>query len=402
MKKILTTIIILMFSLSVLSASFNLDSFNYSPSPVPAGETFDLLLQVKNTSNLDAENVEVSLDLDWPFTATGKTTESIQSIKANRISIIEFKGLKIDSEAETGTYELNINYKDKTGAPQKKNVVKISVLAEKPKIELIKSSEQEIGLGETKKFEFTFKNIGSETAKDIVVSFQEDRIITSTGEIIEREIIPLGSTSMYINELKPREEKTISFLLSANNNAELKNYTLPMNVKFMDSKNNEYTSTVYAGVKINANPELDVAINSVEALYPGAEKEIIFDIFNIGKASALYTVLELQSSDLVFNKTKTFIGTLEADDFDSFKTKIKIPKNIETGVKKINVIFHYKDAKGVSEKTIQKTINLKIVPASQVKENQNLVGNVFGLIINILALIGLFFVGKKIYLKIKK
>jgi hypothetical protein len=401
MKKIFTLTIILLFSLSVLSASFNLESYNYLPSPVSAGDTFDLILQVKNTSSQDAETVKVSIELDWPFIALGETTKTIQAIRANRISIIEFKGLKINPNAETGTYELNVTYEDSTGKINKKNTLEITVLAETPKIKLINSSTKEIKLGEKKEIEFTFKNIGGEPAKNIIIEFQEDRTITSTGEIIEREIIPLGSSAVYLTEIKSGEEKTVSFTLSANNNAELKNYSLPINITFNDSKNNEFSSIVYAGLKTTATPELNILISSLEPLYPGAENEIFFDIFNTGKAGALYSVIELKSDLFEFEKTKTFIGTLEADDFDSFKTKIKIPANTEPGNYEITALFLYKDF-GTEEKTTEKKMNVKIIPLNEISGKQNFLGDIIGLITILFALIGLFFVGKKIYSKIKK
>jgi hypothetical protein len=401
MKKIFTLIIILLFSLSVLSTSFNLESYNYSPSPVPAGETFNLLLQVKNTSAQDAENIKISLELDWPFIALGETTKTIQAIRANRISIIEFKGLKINPNAETGTYEINVTYEDDSSVIHKKNTAEITVSAETPKIKLIKSSTKEIELGEKKEIEFTFKNIGGEAAKNIIIEFQEDRTVTSTGEIVEREIIPLGSAGVYLSEIKAGEEKTVSFTLSANNNAELKNYSLPINITFNDSKNNEFNSIVYTGIRITADPELNILISSLEALYPGAENEIFFDIFNTGKAGALYSVLELKSNLFEFEKTKTFIGTLEADDFDSVKTKIKVPIDTEPGIYEITAVFSYKYF-GTEEKTTEKKMNVKVIPLNEIPGKQNLFEEILGLITVLLALIGLFFIGKKIYSKIKK
>ncbi|MBN2127812.1 MAG: COG1361 S-layer family protein [Candidatus Diapherotrites archaeon] len=401
MKKILIILTIMLFSLSVVGASFDLDSYNYTPSPVSAGDNFDLILQVKNTSNTDAEKVNVSLEIEWPFIYSPENEKTIESIKGNRIAIVEFKGLKVDSKAKTGTYTLTVKYSEEGNDIQRKSTATISVNAAKPKIELIKSSENEIQLGETKQVEYTFKNIGGDTAKDIVVEFQEDRTVTTTGTIVEREIIPVGSASSYIKELAPGEETILSFTLSANNNAEIKNYTLPLKIEFTDSKSTEYETTAYAGMKIKAEPELDALISSIGTLYPGAESEIVFDIFNIGKASALYTVMELKTNSLEFEKTKTFIGTLEADDFDSFKTTVKVPANLEPGKHIITTEFTFKDS-GTMQKTIMKELEVNIVPAGSIAGSTDMIGMILGLLGTVLALIGLVWVGKTVYSKLKK
>ncbi|MFH1588622.1 MAG: hypothetical protein ABIA76_04765 [Candidatus Diapherotrites archaeon] len=403
MKKIFLALVLILLSASVFAVSFSLDSYTQEPTSVEAGESFDLLLQIKNTSGDEATNVKISIDPKYPLEiAPGEATEkTIQGLKGGRSSIVKFK-LRADSLAAAGEYDLEVSMG--SGQTLRKNTIQINVAANEPKIELIDSSMKRIISGSSNEIKLKFKNIGNDPAYDILIEFEEDRTVTTTGEVVERKITPVGSASKYISVLGPGEEKEVSFILSADSDATLKNYVLPVAVEFYDSQREEYSSTAYAGLTVFANAKLDALINSTEPkLYPGGSSELVLDVFNKGSTSAWYTVMELQSENLLIEKNKSFIGTLEEDDFDSIKTTISVPADVAPGNYDLKIVFYYQDNES-NEVSAEKNVSLTVLTQTEAMNGAE--GGIFetiiSLITTLLALIGLFFVGKTIYSKIKK
>jgi hypothetical protein len=388
---------IIIISTSVF-ANIEINTYNYSPAPAEAGKKFTLWVQIKNDSVKDAQNVIVELDLEYPFalteTETGKKT--IDSIRTNQIGIVRFE-LQTDSLAIEGTYNIGIKM-GKDGKHEKKETKTIDVTAGAPELKLTETSEYTFEPGETKEIALTLKNIGKETAHDIIIQFTEDRTVTTAGTVVEREITPLKTASAYIKQINPGQQQTAIVTLSANPKATLKNHTLPVTIQFKDSKGASHTSSAYIGLKVHANAELNAVINTTEPKpFPSGTSEITIDLYNTGAASASYLTLELISNEILFEKTTSFIGTLEADDFDSFKTKATIPPTMQTGNHPIKIKLTYRDNenKKIEE---EKTLPFNIVTFAEANTGQDagITGTLIGIITTILMLVGLYVTTKKV------
>ena len=70
---------------------------------------------------------------------------------------------------------------------------------------------------------------------------------------------------------------------------------------------------------------------------------MVVDMFNIGLADAKYVVVELSGQYMNIEEPKQFIGTLEADDFDSFKTNISFDPTTPMQEIPLTLSIQYKD-----------------------------------------------------------
>ncbi len=405
MGKNFVLVLLAMFFLlgGALAANFDVNNFSYDPAPASPGKQISLWVNLKNTTNYNVDNVAVTFIPNYPFAIVPgqETTKNFGSVNAYQIIGLYTKVL-VDEKAANDDYRFEMRVKDNTEGEKTINVI-IRVVGKNPRVELIQSSAVRAVPGQELPLDLKLKNIGGSVAKNVVVKIKEDRTVTTTGVVVEREIIPLGASAALTDNLKPDEEATVRMLLGINKGATLKNYSLPVTVEYYDENGTAFSSTGYIGLNVSAETELDAVINSVNpSAYPGGTSEIGVDIFNVGAASASYVVAELSLENAEFSESKIFVGTLDPDDFDSFKTKAKISDSAKPGTYNLQLKLSFKNWNNET-KTIQKSIPIKIVTAG---ESQAAGGQASSPIVEIigllLELVGLFVAAKWVFNKAKK
>jgi hypothetical protein len=153
--------------------------------------------------------------------------------------------IKIDSEAPAGSYELllPLNYQYQANVRTttadiinlgltdtryvreyrtKAETLKIPISIEnKPKLKVTNVSGN-LAQGESKAIEITYKNTGEGVAKDALA-----RIIVMSPLSTEKSIVRLG-------DIEPGEEKIARFVISADQDALVKNYGINSEIKYID------------------------------------------------------------------------------------------------------------------------------------------------------------------------
>ncbi|MDO8537573.1 MAG: COG1361 S-layer family protein [archaeon] len=375
---ILGAIFAILLLQTVSAADVSIEGFNYNPAPAIPAQTLAITATLSNTSTSDAENVVVKIDLTdidnsrtdaFPFILSSdeNETKTIGTIKPGQSAIARFN-VGISPNALNGTYTISILAGDRGILSKRKNF-SITILSRKPKIELIATNASTIVPGEETKIELTLKNVGSSNALNILAGIQEDRTVTAGGIVVERQIYPVGNAYAYIESMAPNEIKIITLTLSANSDAQARTYSVPITMQWQDDNRTEASLTRYLGLKVTGEPSFDIIIDEVNPLaHAGGTSEITFNLFNAGVASAQNIVIEISTNAGVFEKNKVFIGTLESDDSDSFKTKIETNSNLAPGEYPITLKVNYKNA-GFETRELIKIVNLRVVTPEKAKGN---------------------------------
>ncbi len=396
MKKLFSVFLVLLFAASVYAVDLEINNVTYSPSPAMPGEYFELWAVVKNNVAADSKPVTFDLVLEYPFSLDPEESsiKEIGVIKSNQSTLVKYK-VRVDSEALNGTYSLRLKTIEEGGSA-KSTPYDIDVQRISPQIEIISVSPIEIAPGEVVEVKLDIKNIGTSKALDLLVGSIEDRTVTSTGVVVEREIKQLGSSFTYLSDLGSGIQTTAVILLGVNPEADQQTYMVPITIKFKDEQLTEFTQTKYIGIKVVENARLDSIISDYSIKpFPGATTELTFDLFNTGIGDAKSVVIELSTEIGVFENKKQFIGTMNADDFDSFKETLKLNSDIQKGEYPINILLNYKDQYG-NDKTLTKTLMLKVYDMAEVSTES------FNIWFYVVVLIVLFFVGRFGYRKFIK
>ncbi len=409
MKKFLLVLTLLLLAVDAFAGDPIVETVSYSPAPAIPGQAFNMFVHVKNNSKYMSEDVQFELDLSggrerdtpYPFSlGTGVSSQKIIStIKPYKTALVEFR-VEVDPSALDGTYTVVFRYSEAGAQKEYPYIIKIE--SRRPDLEIVRTSQIEVSPGQVAEFTLTVRNIGNSEAMDVLVGLTEDRTVTATGVVVEREFSALGASFDFIENLGAGRERNATITLAVNPEAEQKTYTLPITINFKDANAVEYSITSYIGVQVIQDPELDAVVSDVmPPAYPGGKSEVTIDLFNIGIGTAKYVVAELETDAGTIIQEKTFIGTLEADDFDSFKITVKLRPDLDISEEQtINMRLTYKNQYG-EQKEFEKTLVLPVNSAAA-QAGMDPVGIAIGLIATVLQLLGLFVAGKWGYRKFVK
>lgn len=362
--------VVALLSQAAHAANVRVDSANYFPTPAKPGQSFDLWVHVKNNSGSSAENVVFRLGLsdkennrtNYPFSlgSDDSPQRSLGTIIANQSALVKFR-VFVDKAALNGNYTITAEVGDNSMYGSLTRIA-ISVLAQNPQLEIVESQAIELSPGQPKELELVLKNTGNAKAVNVLVGTVEDRTVTTTGVVVERQISILGITQTYLDSIEVGSTASAKLTLVASGNTESKAYTIPIKLTWEDENRSAYSATRYIGVEVNVVPDLDVALSSSKPEPVQGEKtELGFDIYNAGPAAAKNIVVEISSSAAEsISGQKIFIGTLESDDSTTFKSTFKLKKGLAAGTYPVEVKISYKDPR-FRESASTKTLNITVL-----------------------------------------
>ncbi len=402
MKKIILPLLfVLLLAGYAFAGDLEAVSLSYSPAPVAPGNALTVWVQVKNNSIYDAEDAIIQLKTEFPFVLQpGETVQqNIGIINPFETTTVEYK-LLVEDNAIDGLHSIKVLVGEEI--PIRESSFSINVLSRTPKLEIVESNVDELSPGKITPIILTVKNIGGSIAKNIVLKVNPERTITSTGVVVEREIVSVGASSKYIDRLEMDESANVQLDLSVNQNAELKNYSVPITIEYFDQNGSSKTETAYLGIKVTAEAQVDAVINSITpGAFPGGTSEIVIDMFNIGLADAKYVVVEISGEYISVEESKQFIGTLEADDFDSFKTKISFDVTTPMQEIPLTLSIYYKDDE-LAERIETKQLMVNVAgPGEAAGAGGSILTGFISLVAIVLELIGLYVVAKWAYPRAK-
>jgi len=356
MKHILNGIIfatILMLTLGAFAAVPDISQFTYTPSPAVPGSTITVIVQLENKNDSALKGVTVQLENTYPFTI--KSTDTMP----NPIIMGDMAGhgkaqaqftVYVDPSAQNTTYTIPVGIKTADITTETKTPKEITVSGNEPFLKVVGMTENKLLPGEEKIITLEVQNIGTSTAYDALVEMQEDRTVTATGGVVERDIVPLGAATAYIQEINPGEKKTAELKVSVSSTATVKTYTQPIKVSYRNSEGVRTTDTSYIGLSVFGNVELDATLKEMTGtILQGQKADITFELFNKGLGKAEFVVVELSASDAVIQNPKQFIGSLGPNDVDTIKTPIIFNTN---GNHTITATITYQDADATTKKIL--------------------------------------------------
>jgi len=105
----------------------------------------------------------------------------------------------------------------------------------------------------------------------------------------------------------------------------------------------ETKQEIYVNKAPNKAELVPLFVSTEPIPYPGGETTLSVDIANIAPGSAYYTIVEAESPIAMIPVNKIFVGTLDADDFDSVKFELKINEDVLPGKYPVYIRAYYKD-----------------------------------------------------------
>lgn len=374
MHILLITLAILAFSGFAHAQGVSISSYNVDPSPVSPGQSFTLYAYVNNNTPTPVSNVVFTLDLSatsedtsFPFSLepTDTLTRNLGTIPAFTTVQVQYTVL-VSPEALDGAYTLRLFAMPEGSSAGATLDAVVNIVSRAPVISITQSSPTTAQIGETLSLQLTIKNTGSSRAHDIQVGLAEDRTVTTGGTVIERDIVPLGASVVFVPSLDAGQTTTVTLPVQVNPSASSRAYFIPIDVTFFDSADAANTITTTIGLKVAGDPQLDTYVSESDPLaQPGHMARVTIDLFNTGLGPAKFVTVTFPSSDVVsMSQSQYFIGTIESDDFDSVVADATFA-NVSPGMHSFPIQIAYKNEFGES-KTLSKNVDIRVYSSSEV------------------------------------
>ncbi len=356
----------------------------YEPSPAEQGRTFDVWVQVTNRGT-SVDDVIVKFVPEYPYSLPEGVNAEIQlgSIAALEEKVEKFT-IYVDPDAPNGEADITFAYKFGTSTEwtQLESPITLQTQDAILVIDDYKITPSVIIPGQTIDVDISLRNAGRIAVKNIDVSLGvEDKQFTSIG----------SGTKKRIGYIYAGESANVGFTLASDISTEVKLYSIPVILNYLDERNKVFNDESGIALRVNAEPELSLMIESTD--FAGRRKpgKVTFKIVNKGVVDVKYLNVKLLEGDdykLLSPSNEDYIGNLDSDDFETADFIIKSLKRMPV----LSVALEFKDP---YNKNINKTyeLPLKIVTDADLGKGGN--GGVIFVVILIFAGVGYWWWKKK-------
>jgi len=333
-------------------------SLKYEPYPVEPGSHFDLWLRLDNLGREEAKNVRVVFQPKGPFTIHGDVEKVIGKLGGRQSAVVKFENIKVSYAAVEGENELK--FKIVMGGGYELNALTSGITVEvrtvEPLFEITIDSEPEkIPQGGVANININLKNKDTSLLKDIFVELD-----------LPDDLVPIGSTVLKkIQKISPGWEETLTYTITALGDATSKAHQIPLTVRYSDETGYNYSQSDTMGLLIGSEPDYYVNLEESDTFSKGSKGQVVLSISNTGPADIKFLTIELLPSDgfVVLSNSKTYVGNLEPDDYETAEFEIYAKKS---GDIPLDVEVGYRDNYNMKQVTTH-SVNLHSYTSSELK-----------------------------------
>ncbi|MFH1210805.1 MAG: COG1361 S-layer family protein [archaeon] len=331
----------------------------YEPYPVEPGTYFTMWLRVDNIADEDAENVQVEVVDNYPFKIEGEKTKTVGKLGRRQSSVIYFEKIRVDDKAIEGDNEIEVRINMGGGYKKEYSIQKLKVKVQlvEPVLSLtITSKPERIPQGGVSNVSVEVQNMDNGMIKDINLKL----VLPST-------FVPVGSTSeKKIQRLNPGESSSIEYQLMVLADSEAKAYQLEIDVSYSDQTGTRYSKNETLGLMVGAEPAYTLNLESSDTFQSGTKGKVTVSISNTGPSQLKFLTLEVLPSEdyTVLSTTKSYLGNLDPDDFETSEYTIYAGKSGDVPIK---LKVSYKDSYN-NEKQDLGEVQLKVYSSWEMRK----------------------------------
>ena len=362
---------LLLFAAFASAGDLVVSSVNQDPSPATPGSYLNLSVNLTNNSNGESKNAVFNLNLkrpgsesEFPFSlAPGEAAlKNLGTISARQGAVVKYRIL-VDPEALDGNFTIYLETGE-DGKVLRSTPYNIRILGTQPTLSIISATPTEAAIGNTAAITLSLKNTGSSTAYDLSIGLSEERTVTTTGTVVERDIVPLGSSTVSLPKISPGTVEAVELPILINPSAQARAYFIPVKITYYDSQKVKYTDTQYVGLKVFDEAKIGANATPAEALYPGKKAKISLELYNAGNGTAKFLNVKVSSGFANFKQSGYYIGSLESDDYDSISLDAEVRKDVQPGDYSLEVELSFKDAFS-QDKSVRLEVPVKVLTEAE-------------------------------------
>ncbi|MBM3200079.1 hypothetical protein FJZ53_04005 [Candidatus Woesearchaeota archaeon] len=309
-------------------------SLKYEPYPVEPGSKFDLWLMIENIGSEKADDVQVLFVPKGPFSIQSSGSKVISELGQRQSAVLKFENIKVSDDAAEGENDITFNIVT-GGSNQLKatSSLTVEVRTVEPLFGItVESNPEKIPQGGVADISVKLSNMDTSLLNDINVELS-----------LPSQFVPVGSTVLKkIQRLTPGEEHVLDYKITALGDATAKAYSIPLRVSYSDEAGFNFSKVDTIGLLVGSEPDYYVNLEESDTFTKGTKGKVVISLSNVGPSDIKFLTLEILPSEdfTILSNSKTYIGNLEPDDYETAEFQIYAKKSGEIP---LTVVAEYRD-----------------------------------------------------------
>lgn len=331
-------------NMATLDAKF----LGQDPDPAEPGDIVELRWNIVNNASGVLTDVKMKLAVEYPFSIYHGFPEikelgdiqyaDILQREDKTSHVVLYYKLKVDADAVEGDYNIRLyhhtsNEKYGEWIPLLPETIRVRSKIAQISVDNFRTIPEKIKPGSSGKLLIKLTNTGNNDLKDIKVKLDLD----------DSEFSPVGTTDEKMLKLIQRGYSSmVEYELLASADAEAKEYKIPIEIKYKDEFNDNYTVENKITVMMDSTPDYLLALEDTKVYERKKSGKVVLSISNVGQSELKYMSMRLIDSDdySVIGKHEEYVGNLESDDFETADFDIYVGKTKKKNIPlKVQLIF---------------------------------------------------------------
>ncbi|MFH0869836.1 MAG: COG1361 S-layer family protein [archaeon] len=389
-KKILFVVLAAMMMVTVFASvaqaisqfpQIEVTIINQEPDPVSPGNTVDVRFRIENLGSNPAQDMQVKLVLNYPFSLYGQEQEiknigTVAGYQTDEIGVREKWKLFVDTNAATGSGTIEFWYKMAASEWTKAGEYPLAIQSREAVLAInqIKVDQDSIMPGTRTQVAFVLENMADNSLRDIKLTLGILTEVSTASSVTYRELpfTPMGSgNEKTLKNLATGESKDITFDIFTDADATSKVYKVPYALTYSDTSGSNFTMTGIVGLLVDSNPELGINMETTDIYSAGAKGTVQIKLVNKGFSDIKFLDIKLGESEnyQILSNPEVYIGKLDSDDYDTADYSLMVSSKAKDSVI-LPLYIEYRDANGhLFKKDVP--IELKLYTGSELKQRTN-------------------------------
>ena len=323
--------------------------------PITPGESFTVDGQIKNEGGSISKVVLTVNSTSFFF-------DQVSQLSLNDLATgqnVSFK-LPIVASASVSSgvqsIPLAVAYRDPLGAEQYTSITITPVNVVKSSVDFLvdaRSEKSVIEPGEKTKLFVNVTNNGNSNAYSAKVTVSSASAYFTS----------LGQSERYAELIQPDSKKQMEFEIGVSGSAPAGYYPLIITINYLNVNGETQTAIQkQVGVEVGGTPEISITPNTSPApISPGGKYSLSMQFSNTGNINVRALEVSVTSEYFeMLDSPKSYIGSLDVDDYTSVQYTIYSKSDLKPGVYPLHVSMRCKDAYN-TEYNITQDVTLEVV-----------------------------------------
>ncbi|WP_225335446.1 COG1361 S-layer family protein [Halomicrobium urmianum] len=329
-------------------------------SNVRVGGTGTVEMTVENTGDRTARDATLSLaspSQDVTFGQSASADRYVESLAPGETRKLTYSVTAADTaDSEPYAFTLSGDHERPNGQTENVSPVTVGIAPQAEQEFTVVETDSDVAVGDRGTYNLTLRNDGPAAANDATVQLTSQNAHVTLGEA--------ESGSRYVGDWATGETKTVSFDLSASENAERQDYTLNAAVGYEDDAGNAGRAEGIS-VGVVPGPEQSFAVRNVSGtLAVGDDGRLTGELVNTGDRPVDDLVLQWSGEQQNVNPTETeyAVGSLDAGEAAEFDFGVDVSEGAEAGPRQFSLTAEYDDSNGDRQTSDALNVRQEVAP----------------------------------------